>query len=102
MSSCSISYLGGVFDRAATILCGSDTVTDPVMGRIITPLPHDIVQLFTSLPPFELQSLEVAYGIGAVELRALSCILCRLAQMSGWNSYSTEGVDRAVSPVSSA
>jgi hypothetical protein len=39
MSSCSLSYLGGVFDRAAMILCGSDAVTDPVTGRIITPLP---------------------------------------------------------------
>ena len=27
---------------------GSDAVTDPVTGRIITPLPHDIVQLLTS------------------------------------------------------
>ncbi len=35
MSSCSLSYLGGVFDRAATILCGSDAVTDPVTGWII-------------------------------------------------------------------
>ncbi len=48
MSSCLLSYLGGVFDRAATILCGSDAVTDPVTGRIITPLPHDIAQLLTS------------------------------------------------------
>jgi hypothetical protein len=48
MSSCSLSYLGGVFDRAATISCGSDTVMDPVTGRIITPLPHDIAQLLTS------------------------------------------------------
>ena len=39
MSSCSLSYLGGVFDCAAMILCGSDAVTDPVTGRIITPLP---------------------------------------------------------------
>jgi hypothetical protein len=37
-----------VFDCAATILCGSDTVTDPVTSRIITPLPHDIAQLLTS------------------------------------------------------
>jgi hypothetical protein len=36
MSSCSLSYLGGVFDHAAMILCGSDAVTDPVTGRIIT------------------------------------------------------------------
>ncbi len=35
-------------DRAATISCGSDAVTDPVTGRIITPLPHDIAQLLTS------------------------------------------------------
>ena len=48
MSSCSLSYLGGVFDRAAMISCGSDAVTDPVTGRIITPLPHDIAQLLTS------------------------------------------------------
>ncbi len=48
MSSCSLSYLGGVFDRAATISCGSDAVTDPVTGRIITPLPHNIAQLLTS------------------------------------------------------
>ncbi len=36
MSSCSLSNLGGVFDRAATISCGSDAVMDPVTGRIIT------------------------------------------------------------------
>jgi hypothetical protein len=48
MSSCLLSYLGGVFDRAATISCGSDAVTDPVTGWIITPLPHDIAQLLTS------------------------------------------------------
>jgi hypothetical protein len=48
MSSCSLSYFGGAFDRAATILCGSDAVTDPVAGRIITPLPHNIAQLLTS------------------------------------------------------
>ncbi len=48
MSSCSLSYLGGVFDRAATISCGSDAVTDLVTGQIITPLPHDIAQLLTS------------------------------------------------------
>jgi len=48
MSSCSLSYLGGVFDHAAMISCGSDTVTDPVTGWIITPLPHDIAQLLTS------------------------------------------------------
>jgi len=48
MSSCSLSYLGGVFDRAATILCGSDAVTDPVTGQIITSLPHNIAQLLTS------------------------------------------------------
>ena len=48
MSSCSLSYLGGVFNRAAMISCGSDAVTDPVTGWIITPLPHDIAQLLTS------------------------------------------------------
>jgi hypothetical protein len=48
MSSCLLSYLGGVFDRVATILCGSDAVMDPVTGRIITPLPHNIAQLLTS------------------------------------------------------
>jgi hypothetical protein len=37
-----------VFDRAARISCGSDIVMDPVTGRIITPLPHDIGQLLTS------------------------------------------------------
>jgi len=42
------SFLGGVFDRAATILCGSDAVMDPVTGWIITPLPHNIAQLLTS------------------------------------------------------
>jgi hypothetical protein len=32
-----ILFRGGVFDRAATISCGSDAVTDPVMGwRIIS------------------------------------------------------------------
>ena len=35
MSLCSLSYLGGVLDRAAMISCGSDAVTDPVTGRII-------------------------------------------------------------------
>ncbi len=48
MSSCLLSHLGGMFDRAATISCGSDAVTDPVTGWIITPLPHNIVQLLTS------------------------------------------------------
>ncbi len=48
MSSCLLSYLGGVFDHAATILCGSDAVTDLVTGRIITPLPHNFAQLLTS------------------------------------------------------
>jgi hypothetical protein len=48
MSSCLLSYLGGLFDHAATISCGSDAVTDPVTGWIITPLPHNIVQLLTS------------------------------------------------------
>jgi hypothetical protein len=37
-----------MFNRAATISCGSDTVTDPVTGWIITPLPHTIAQLLTS------------------------------------------------------
>jgi hypothetical protein len=36
MSLCSLSYLGGMLDRASTISCGSDAVTCPVMGRIIT------------------------------------------------------------------
>jgi hypothetical protein len=35
MSSCLLSYLGGVFDCAATISCGSDTVMDPITGWII-------------------------------------------------------------------
>ena len=35
MSLCSLSYLGGVLDRASAILCGSDAVTCPVTGRII-------------------------------------------------------------------
>jgi hypothetical protein len=35
LSSCSLSYLGGVFDRAVMISCGSDAVTDPVTGWII-------------------------------------------------------------------
>jgi hypothetical protein len=48
MSSCSLSYLGGVFNCAATISCGSDAVTDPVTGWIITPLPQNIAQLLTS------------------------------------------------------
>ena len=48
MSLCSLSYLGGVLDRASAISCGSDAVTDPVTGRIITPLPQDIVQVLTS------------------------------------------------------
>ncbi len=42
------NYLGGVLYCAVTISCGSDTVTDPVMGQIITLLPHDITQLLTS------------------------------------------------------
>ena len=48
MSSCSLCYLGGVFDSAATILCGSDAVTDPVTGRIINmiPSPHLNVEVF--------------------------------------------------------
>ncbi len=36
-----LSYLGGVFDRAARILCGSDAVTDPVTGWIIIPFFAD-------------------------------------------------------------
>jgi hypothetical protein len=48
MSSCSLSYLDGVYDCAAMISCGSDAVTDPVAGWIITPLPHDIAQSLTS------------------------------------------------------
>ncbi len=37
-----------MLNRASTISCGSDAVTCPVTGWIITPLPHDIVQLLTS------------------------------------------------------
>ncbi len=48
MSSCLLSYLGGMFNCAAAISCGSDAVTDPVTGWIITPLPHNIAQLLTS------------------------------------------------------
>ena len=48
MSLCSLSYLVSVLDRASAILCGSDTVTCPVTGRFITPLPHDIVQMLKS------------------------------------------------------
>ena len=48
MSSCLLSYLGGVLDRASAISCGSDAVTCPVTGWIITPLPHNIAQLLTS------------------------------------------------------
>ena len=48
MSSCSLSYLSGVFNRVSTISCGSDVVMDPVTVWIITPLPHDIAQLLTS------------------------------------------------------
>jgi hypothetical protein len=36
MSSCLLSLLGGVFDLAATISCGSDAFTDPVTGQIIS------------------------------------------------------------------
>jgi hypothetical protein len=39
MSLCSLSYLGGVLDRAYAILCGSDAVTCPVTGRIIKHTP---------------------------------------------------------------
>ncbi len=50
MSSCSLSFLGGVFDRAARILCGSDAVTDPVTGWIITcPTPASISKDFMGL-----------------------------------------------------
>jgi hypothetical protein len=48
MSLCLLSFLGGVLDRASAILCGSDAVMCPVLGRIITPLPHNIAQLLTS------------------------------------------------------
>jgi hypothetical protein len=48
MSLCSLSCLGGVLNRASVISCGSDAVTCPVMGRIITPLPHDIAQMLMS------------------------------------------------------
>ncbi len=43
-----LSYLGGMLDRASAILCGSDAVTCPVTGQIITPLPHDIAQMLMS------------------------------------------------------
>ncbi len=36
MSLCLLSYLGGMLDRASAISCGSDAVTCPVTGRIIT------------------------------------------------------------------
>ncbi len=36
MSLCLLSYLGGVLDHASAISCGSDAVTCPVTGRIIT------------------------------------------------------------------
>ncbi len=50
MSVCLLSYLCGVLDCASAISCGSDAVTCPVTGRIITPLPHDIApQMLTSL-----------------------------------------------------
>ncbi len=48
MSLCLLSYLGGVLDCASAISCGSDAVMCPVTGRIITPLPQDIVQMPTS------------------------------------------------------
>jgi hypothetical protein len=48
MSLCSLSYIGSVLDRASAISCGSDAVTCPVTGRIITPLQHDIAQMLTS------------------------------------------------------
>ena len=35
------TYLGGVVYRAVTILCGSDTVTDPVTGWIISGREQD-------------------------------------------------------------
>ncbi len=48
MSLCLLSYLGGVLDCASAISCGSDAVTCPVTGWIITPLPHDIAQMLMS------------------------------------------------------
>ncbi len=48
MSSCLLSYLGGMLDRAATISCSSDAAMNPVTGQIITPLLHNIVQLLTT------------------------------------------------------
>ncbi len=48
MSLCLLSYLSGVLDRASVILCSSDAVTCPVLGQIITPLPHNIAQLLIS------------------------------------------------------
>jgi hypothetical protein len=54
MSSCSLSYLGGVFDRAAMILCGSDAVTDPVTGWIIMrPSKAKVSHFFNLFLPFE-------------------------------------------------
>ncbi len=44
MSLCLLYYLGGVLDRVSMI----SSVTCPVTGQIITPLPHDIVQVLTS------------------------------------------------------
>ena len=43
MNLCSLSYLVGVLDRASAILCGSDAVTCPVTGRIIT--KHSLVAI---------------------------------------------------------
>ena len=48
MSSCSLSYLGGVFDHAAMILCGSDAVTDPVTCWFIT--SQSVIRQVSTIP----------------------------------------------------
>jgi hypothetical protein len=103
MSLCSLSYLGGVLelDRASAISCGSDAVTCPVTGRIITPLPHDIVQLLTSphlncnhsivvvvvsLSP--LPSLFVVlFLFPPLEMRSTLCVYARIVVSIGKESY---------------
>jgi hypothetical protein len=99
MSSCLLSYLGGVFDRAATISCGSDAVTDPVTGRIITPLPHDIAQLLTSphlncnrfylfVVDSSLPSLFVVlFLFPPLEMRSTLCIYARIVVSIGKEGY---------------
>jgi hypothetical protein len=48
MSLCLLSYLGGMLDCVSAISCGSDIVTCPGTGQIITPLLHDIAKMLTS------------------------------------------------------